>query len=249
VSASPRIRQPLGFGGTQAVRKSTFTSENAAEFGKRGGSVSSPAKQRAARRNGKRHRRRSAGWPTFRDGKVFSDWQTPPDLFQGLDAEFGFELDVAASVDNALCPRFFTEQDDGLAQSWAPARCWMNPPYSRGVTGRWMEKAYRESLQGALVVALVPVRSDARWVARVRRAGRDYPLAGSPQVPPRWSSEARAVPERPGDLPAAIVGPSGPSNRRGCIKSPRLDTAYCHRRRQRGWIARKRAGRYPLYGQ
>ena len=37
----------------------------------------------------------------------------------------------------------------------------MNPPYSD--MKRWMAKAYLESLFGALVVCLVPVRTDTSW--------------------------------------------------------------------------------------
>lgn len=38
----------------------------------------------------------------------------------------------------------------------------MNPPYGRQI-GRWVEKAYRESLRGATVVCLVPSRTDTAW--------------------------------------------------------------------------------------
>ena len=56
-------------------------------------------------------------------------WSTPQDTFDALAAEFGpFDLDVCATPENAKCARFYTREDDGLAQPWAPARCWMNPP-------------------------------------------------------------------------------------------------------------------------
>jgi site-specific DNA-methyltransferase (adenine-specific) len=38
----------------------------------------------------------------------------------------------------------------------------MNPPYGREI-GIWMRKAYESSLQGALVVCLVPARTDTSW--------------------------------------------------------------------------------------
>ena len=60
------------------------------------------------------------------------------------------------------CWRYFSEQDNGLFQDWAPNRCWMNPPYGREI-GRWMKKAYEESLKGATVVCLVPARTDTAW--------------------------------------------------------------------------------------
>ncbi len=46
------------------------------------------------------------------------DWETPQALFDELNAEFGFSLDAAASESNAKCPRFFTERENGLIQSW-----------------------------------------------------------------------------------------------------------------------------------
>lgn len=38
----------------------------------------------------------------------------------------------------------------------------MNPPYGREI-GKWMKKAYISSQQGALVVCLVPARTDTAW--------------------------------------------------------------------------------------
>lgn len=39
----------------------------------------------------------------------------------------------------------------------------MNPPYGRGITGRWMAKVAAEVALGATVVALVPARTDTAW--------------------------------------------------------------------------------------
>jgi phage N-6-adenine-methyltransferase len=88
-------------------------------------------------------------------------WSTPQDFFDKLHNEFGFETDVCASVENAKCERFFTKEDDGLAQVWTGV-CWMNPPYGREIK-QWMEKAYKSSLDGATVVCLVPARTDTAW--------------------------------------------------------------------------------------
>ena len=89
-------------------------------------------------------------------------WATPQDTFDALAAEFGpFDLDVCATPENAKCPRYYTREDDGLAQPWT-GRCWMNPPYGRTI-GQWMKKAYEESQRGALVVCLVPARTDTAW--------------------------------------------------------------------------------------
>jgi phage N-6-adenine-methyltransferase len=89
-------------------------------------------------------------------------WATPLEFFERCEAKYGpFTVDVCATPENAKCSRFFTKDDDGLAQEWG-GRCWMNPPYGREI-GKWMRKAYESSLQGATVVCLVPARTDTAW--------------------------------------------------------------------------------------
>lgn len=90
------------------------------------------------------------------------DWATPIEFFLGLDYEFHFELDVCASAGNAKVSTYYTRDDDGLAQDWAPRMCWMNPPYGSTI-GRWCEKAWLESQLGATVVGLLPARTDTAW--------------------------------------------------------------------------------------
>ena len=46
------------------------------------------------------------------------DYPTPWPFFRVLDAEFHFTLDVCAEPANAKCDRFFTVQENGLAQNW-----------------------------------------------------------------------------------------------------------------------------------
>jgi len=38
----------------------------------------------------------------------------------------------------------------------------MNPPYGKNIV-HWMRKAYHESQIGALVVCLIPARTDTKW--------------------------------------------------------------------------------------
>jgi len=91
------------------------------------------------------------------------EYGTPQSLFNELDAQFHFTLDPCASMENAKCVKFYTKEDDGLAQSWANERVFMNSPYGRDIK-KWMEKAARSwNEEGALVVALVHARTDTRW--------------------------------------------------------------------------------------
>lgn len=89
-------------------------------------------------------------------------WSTPPEFFAAVDRLCRFELDAAASEDNALCARYWTEEDDGLSQEWK-GRVFVNPPYSK--VRYWTRKAAAEFECGNadLVVMLVPVRTSTRW--------------------------------------------------------------------------------------
>ncbi|MHB9293729.1 hypothetical protein Holit_02859 [Hollandina sp. SP2] len=88
-------------------------------------------------------------------------WATPQWLFDTLNNQYHFCLDVCAVEENAKCERFFSPEEDGLKQQWEGV-CWMNPPYGRGII-QWVKKAYESSLEGAVVVALLPARTDTAW--------------------------------------------------------------------------------------
>lgn len=121
-----------------------------------------------------------------------SDWETPPQLFNKLNAWFKFDLDVCASSQNTKCGRFYGQHrdhfTDGLKTSWGKSVCWMNPPYNRPEhvckpkcakkmclerghhnkvykpgQEEWIEKAFKESKKGCIVVALLPARTDTSF--------------------------------------------------------------------------------------
>lgn len=90
-----------------------------------------------------------------------SDWETPDDFFSMLNQEFNFDLDVCANAKNHKCKKYFTIKDDGLKKDWVGI-CWCNPPYGNE-TKKWIRKAYEESKNGAIVVCLVPNRTETEW--------------------------------------------------------------------------------------
>ena len=108
------------------------------------------------------------------------DYQTPPDLFAALDAEFYFDLDAAADAENALGssyggPRYIDAAMDALQTSWGGDRWWpakirsvfCNPPYSLidPFVRRAVEQARAHDLT---VVLLVPARTGrAIWRTHV----------------------------------------------------------------------------------
>jgi phage N-6-adenine-methyltransferase len=90
------------------------------------------------------------------------EWSTPREFFETLDRQFHFTLDPCATRHNAKCKRYFTKADDGLSQRWN-GRVFVNPPYGREI-GKWVKKAYEESLTSAeLVACLLPARTDTKW--------------------------------------------------------------------------------------
>ena len=98
-----------------------------------------------------------------------SDWATPQDLFDKLDKEFNFDIDVCADAFNAKCKKYYSVEDDALSQTWK-GYCFMNPPYGREIS-KWVKKAYESSgannpspFKGeATVVCLLPSRTDTKW--------------------------------------------------------------------------------------
>ena len=90
-------------------------------------------------------------------------WATPQDFFDKLNEEFHFTLDPCADEFNHKCEKYYTEEQDGLSQSWEKETVFCNPPYGREI-GKWVEKAYAENLVGgAFVVMLIPARTDTKW--------------------------------------------------------------------------------------
>jgi site-specific DNA-methyltransferase (adenine-specific) len=95
------------------------------------------------------------------------EWFTPQKLFDELNQEFNFDLDVCANSDNAKCQKYFNKKINGLNQLWVTKNLigsiWMKPPYGREI-GKWVRKAYNESyISTATIVCLLPARTDTRW--------------------------------------------------------------------------------------
>lgn len=96
------------------------------------------------------------------------NWGTPRDIFDKLDSVFHFTLDPAASHSNHLCDKYYTEEDDGLAQSWSGECVYCNPPYSRRAGKSqaiaWVAKSLTEALHpGTRIVMLLPARTDTQY--------------------------------------------------------------------------------------
>ncbi|WP_454778810.1 DNA N-6-adenine-methyltransferase [Klebsiella michiganensis] len=89
-------------------------------------------------------------------------WRTNPRMFKNLAREFGgFTLDAAASADNALCDRFWSEENDALTQDWSlEGRVFCNPPFS--LAAEFLAHAHKPELS----VFLIPCRPQTSWWLR-----------------------------------------------------------------------------------
>ena len=91
------------------------------------------------------------------------EWSTPQDLFDKLNEEFHFDLDVCANESNHKCALYYDRKQDGLKMPWTNHVVWCNPPYGREI-GKWVKKAYFEHCaHGTTIVMLLPARTDTRW--------------------------------------------------------------------------------------
>ena len=89
-------------------------------------------------------------------------WSTPQDLFNELNSEFHFDIDVCADESNHKCDKYYSKEQDGLKQIWM-GTAWCNPPYGREI-GKWVEKGYNShNLYNNCIVMLLPARTDTKW--------------------------------------------------------------------------------------
>lgn len=77
------------------------------------------------------------------------EWETPQELFNKLNDEFHFTLDVCATMENAKTARYFTKEQDGLSKDWTGETVWCNPPYGRQMYA-WIHKCYEHFVGGGV---------------------------------------------------------------------------------------------------
>lgn len=87
-------------------------------------------------------------------------WQTPPEIFNPLHAEFSFDLDAAADEQTKRVPVFLS--DALTLADWPGSRIWLNPPYGL-MLEPFVRRACLEASKGKIVVALIPFRCRAAW--------------------------------------------------------------------------------------
>lgn len=165
---------------------------------------------------------------------IVDDRRTPAWLFAPLHERHRFTLDAAASAENALLPKFYDRESDGLLRSWSGERVWCNPPYSR-LEG-WLAKAWQEMESGCeLVVMLLPAnRTEQKFWQEYVEPFRDGGGAAcyAPLHHVRAPSRAIRVPAGSEELPGAEVRQRPPHVGAAGVK---ISTTFLAQRIRFGW--------------
>jgi hypothetical protein len=93
-----------------------------------------------------------------------NEWYTPPEIIALARTVMGsIELDPASNIvaqEWIQADRYFTEQTNGLAQSWTAKTIWLNPPYGN-IGSRFCTKLLADWKRGDFEQAIALVRGDS----------------------------------------------------------------------------------------
>src|SRR5437762_1882787 len=103
--------------------------------------------------------------PRQKPNQSKQDVRTPAVFLTAVKARLGiaaFTVDLAASRENTVAPKFYSKRSNALVQSWNLGGWnWLNPEF--GDIRPWVEKAWTESSRGASTAMLVPAAVGANW--------------------------------------------------------------------------------------
>lgn len=87
------------------------------------------------------------------------DYETPQELFDELNREFGFTVDLCASDTNHKCAKYYTIDNDGMKADLTGEMVFCNPPYGHQKTAQWVKKCAESN---CTAVMLLPARTDTK---------------------------------------------------------------------------------------
>lgn len=156
-----------------------------------------------------------------------SDEQTTPrELFDEAQRRWGpFDIDCAATSANTLCHHFWSKESNALLQQvQGNARCWLNPPYSRGHLQAFLRWARGEVIAGRspAICCLVPADPSVGWWRRFVLPD-DARVGGVRLTIDEWGTLLR-VPYRHHVLELLLLSGRWPFN--GAENDPKFGSAF-----------------------
>lgn len=90
-------------------------------------------------------------------------WSTPPELVAWMEIEYGdYDIDAAASKENAVCEKFYSKETNCLKRWWGSNKhIWLNPPYSN-ITP-FVKKAIEQMEHNNQIDILLPCDTSTGW--------------------------------------------------------------------------------------
>jgi phage N-6-adenine-methyltransferase len=112
--------------------------------------------------------RRAEAEEKRREQEQRDSWSTPPEFLESIVRPILETIDLDAASNEAAqavvqATRWFSAEDDALAQEWA-GNVWLNPPYSHPLVERFALKAIEEVKSGRVTQLLVLVNSSTSSV-------------------------------------------------------------------------------------
>ena len=103
------------------------------------------------------------------------EWYTPREYIGKARRVLGhIGLDPASCLQanyTVQASLFYDQRDNGLKKPWA-GNVWLNPPYSRGLINKFVDKFIREPFDRGII--LVNASTDTSWFQRLLAC--DYPV-------------------------------------------------------------------------
>ena len=97
---------------------------------------------------------------SFSCSKSMDYLRTPTDIWEDLKKEYNFTIDICASHENHLLPRYYTKEDSALTKDWAGEVAYIHPLFDNNI-GKFVKKAYET--KNLTAVFLLPASTHTKY--------------------------------------------------------------------------------------